>query len=115
MSMQDYPSSNYTVNAAKFLKLLSKAKQKEFRKILKDGDAEDVENFLIENIKDLPPIVQVHYASDAYTPDVADWEEGDFFVEFDEDTLFVKVPTESMKTLRKLKIEPTFSRWNVYM
>ena len=29
MSMQDYPSSNYTVNAAKFLKLLSKAKQKE--------------------------------------------------------------------------------------
>lgn len=112
--MQDYPCSNYTVNAKDFLSVVPKSQRKKFQSLLDHKDTEKIADFLVKHIKNLPPIVDVNYASDFYTSDTNEWTQGDIFVEFDEEVLYKKIPTKGLTALLKMGITPKFSRWTVY-
>jgi hypothetical protein len=112
---RQFPGSAYVVQAVKIKEHLPKEKQEKYQELLNDGDTEAIPDWLTENWPDLWPCFEsVYCPADEDTVDGETMEQGEIYVLFGEEDLYVKTPTDELKVMNKAGINPQFSRFSVW-
>lgn len=114
MSMREYPTSGYVVEASKFTDLLPEDQRAAYQEALDDQDTESAKNILAEHLPENFPCF-----SDVYRPaeeDTVDepMETGGMYVVFDEEDMYVRTPTPGRIALLDAGLMPDLQHWSVW-
>ena len=113
MSMQEYPSSGYVVPLSTINQFLTDEEQQTLKKCLRAGNDNHAQTLLSSKFpKGFPEF-------DFYKPRDEDtvfepMEQGEWYLVFDEDELYIKKPTDSHMVMNSFGIKPEFARWSVW-
>lgn len=95
MSMREYPSSGYIIP-------------------LEDGGClGTIQAYLLKTLPSVFPPFYVYQPSDTDTVDES-MDQEQYYLVFDEEELFIKLPRNSLKILRNMNLEPNFANWSVW-
>jgi len=122
MSMREYPKSGYTVPLKSLRAILPFAQHQMFDRLieqLEDGDIDgkEVAEFLSNYQPHKAQFVQwtlPPFSVYRGQVDDDDMECGEYYAIFDEADLYVKVETPEHIAMKKLGINPQFSRWSMW-
>jgi hypothetical protein len=113
MSMSDTACSGYTVKASEFTKVLPEAHQERYTQAITNQDYETVDEILNEHLPaEFPGYESAFVLKSEDTAD--ELEHGVVYVIFQDEDLFVQIPTRSHDLMRAKGITPEFHRWTVW-
>ncbi len=114
MSMREYPNSGYVAALEEVKTLLNEEQKAELQGILEEGGAlDDIKDFLEEALPPSFPAFDVYQPSDEDIVDES-MEQGEYYLVFNEDDLFDKVPKQALNSLVLSGIFPELANWSVY-
>ncbi len=112
MSIREYACEGYVVPLDAIASKLSPDDCKILMAAVELEDPEEIANILQELAPDLSPAFEMYRPSDTDTVD--DMQEGEWYLVFDRDDLYKKIPTPELKKLRKMGIDPVHQKWCVW-
>lgn len=112
MGMHNYSSSGYLVVASKLTKLLPESVRISYEDAVVDGDWEKAGNILSESWPTKYPVVAAVFTmDDAAEFDDDELHRGEMYVQFDEDDLYISLPTTAMINLSQAGVLPANRKW----
>jgi hypothetical protein len=112
MGMKNYSSSGYLVVASKLTKLLPESVQIAYEDAVVDGDWEKAGNILSESWPTNFPVVEsVFTMDDCAEFDDDNLQRGEMYVQFNEDDLYISLPTTVMINLSQAGVLPENRKW----
>jgi len=112
MGMKNYSSSGYLVVASKLTKLLPESVQIAYEDAVVDGDWEKAGNILSESWPTNFPVVESVFTMDDDAEfDDDNLQRGEMYVQFDEDDLYISLPTTAMINLSQAGVLPENRKW----
>jgi len=112
MGMKNYSSSGYLVVASKLTKLLPESVRISYENAVVDGDWEKAGNILSESWPTNFPVVESVFTMDDDAEfDDDNLQRGEMYVQFDEDDLYISLPTTAMINLSQAGVLPENRKW----
>ena len=112
MGMKNYSSSGYLVVASKLTKLLPESVRISYENAVVDGSWEKAGNILSESWPtNFPVFESVFTMDDDAEFDDDNLQRGEMYVQFDEDDLYISLPTTAMINLSQAGVLPENRKW----
>jgi hypothetical protein len=111
--MRDYPTSGYIVPLNDFNKVFNEEQQGFLEGLLEEGDTESITEWFGDNVPKEFPACSIFCPSDTDTVDKS-MEEGEYYVIFDQEDLFITKKTDAHEALNKAGIKPNLAHWSIW-
>jgi len=111
--MQDTACSGHTVKASAFTSILPEPLREAFTKAIADQDADAVDEILDEHLPtNFPGYESAFVLADEDNAD--NLERGEVYVIFQDEDLFIQLPTDGAEAMKARGIIPEFNRWTTW-